>query len=364
MLLAILIDKSGSSYIRHACPLSPCPHRDFLQVHSPNAWVTPAGEPVPPGRFDLFAPPPEGILITSYSSPGRQFASHTGALSIKTTFSGREIYQLEHGRFLLEKDSYFIVNQGQEYLSTIREEDSLHPGGTETFCVSFGTKIAEDVARSLQEHPWGPPPPRGGGGGPAGVLALGPPEGGNEGPPPPSGEPRGSGFLQQVYRNVPQITEQLAELRRSILAPQGCCCLEEQSVSLMESLLGEHQRIVAEARGLEALPRSERVEVYQNLLCAREYIASTLENEGGLEEWAAVAGMSRYHFLRLFKQVFMVTPHQYLIRSRLARARDLLLHSRKSVTEVALEAGFNSSSHFTTSFREHFGQSPRDLRHS
>src|SRR5579872_20920 len=65
-----------------------------------------------------------------------------------------------------------------------------------------------------------------------------------------------------------------------------------------------------------------------------------------LKEMAAAAGMSRYHFLRVFRRLTGVTPHQYLIGARLRRAAFALASSRRPVIAVALEAGFGDLSTF------------------
>lgn len=77
---------------------------------------------------------------------------------------------------------------------------------------------------------------------------------------------------------------------------------------------------------------------------------------------AAEAGLSPFHFLRLFSRVLGVTPHQYLVRSRLRRAARLLADEDRPVTDVALESGFADLSNFVRSFRRAAGVSPRAFR--
>jgi AraC-like DNA-binding protein len=76
---------------------------------------------------------------------------------------------------------------------------------------------------------------------------------------------------------------------------------------------------------------------------------------------AGQAGLSAFHFLRLFARVVGVTPHQHLLRCRLRRAARLLAGDMP-VTEVAAEAGFNDLSNFVRSFGRAAGVSPRAFR--
>jgi AraC family transcriptional regulator len=83
-----------------------------------------------------------------------------------------------------------------------------------------------------------------------------------------------------------------------------------------------------------------------------------------LKEMAAVAGMSKYHFLRVFRRLTGTTPHRYLISARLRRAALALASSRRPVIAVALDAGFGDLSTFNKTFRAVFGLTPTQYRAS
>jgi AraC-like DNA-binding protein len=74
------------------------------------------------------------------------------------------------------------------------------------------------------------------------------------------------------------------------------------------------------------------------------------------------AGLSPFHFLRLFARVLGVTPHQYLVRCRLRHAARLLADPARSVTNVAFDVGFADLSNFVRTFRRAAGVSPRTFR--
>lgn len=81
-----------------------------------------------------------------------------------------------------------------------------------------------------------------------------------------------------------------------------------------------------------------------------------------LEQAAAQADISPFHFLRLFSGVLGVTPHQYLVRSRLRHAARLLADDDRSVTDVAYGVGFGDLSNFVRTFHRAAGVSPRRFR--
>jgi AraC family transcriptional regulator len=81
-----------------------------------------------------------------------------------------------------------------------------------------------------------------------------------------------------------------------------------------------------------------------------------------LEGAAGEVGLSPFHFLRLFANVLGVTPHQYLVRSRLRRAARLLADDTRSITDVAFDVGFADLSNFVRTFHRAAGVSPRRFR--
>jgi AraC-like DNA-binding protein len=81
-----------------------------------------------------------------------------------------------------------------------------------------------------------------------------------------------------------------------------------------------------------------------------------------LEQTAAQAGISPFHFLRLFSGVLSVTPHQYLVRSRLRHAARLLADDDISITDIAYDVGFGDLSNFVRTFHRAAGISPLRFR--
>jgi AraC family transcriptional regulator len=93
-----------------------------------------------------------------------------------------------------------------------------------------------------------------------------------------------------------------------------------------------------------------------------DWMAEHVAEEFSLERLAALAGLSKFHFQRLFKTAVGVSPSQYLIDLRMNEARRLLRETKMSVIEVALEIGYANPSHFAQLFRRETGLSPSDYR--
>jgi AraC-like DNA-binding protein len=92
------------------------------------------------------------------------------------------------------------------------------------------------------------------------------------------------------------------------------------------------------------------------------FIEANAEQPLDLDAAAREAGLSSFHFLRLFAAVVGVTPHQYLLRCRLRRAAELLTDESCSITNVAASVGFNDLSNFVRTFQRAAGVSPGAFR--
>lgn len=94
----------------------------------------------------------------------------------------------------------------------------------------------------------------------------------------------------------------------------------------------------------------------------RQYIVDNLAGPLDVQGLAEVCGLSRRQFVRAYKQTTGMSPMQHVTQLRVARAKELLNHSRLSVTEVAYECGYAHPQHFTTRFKLQTGVTPSEHR--
>lgn len=95
-----------------------------------------------------------------------------------------------------------------------------------------------------------------------------------------------------------------------------------------------------------------------------EYILENLSSKLTLETLAAIAQLSPSHFARAFRETVGQAPHQYILSARLNLARQLILESRQSFSEIARHAGFSNNSHMTALIRRTWGTTPTHMRRS
>jgi AraC-like DNA-binding protein len=100
----------------------------------------------------------------------------------------------------------------------------------------------------------------------------------------------------------------------------------------------------------------------RHLLRAKDLADARYFEPLGVDDLAAVAGLSRAHFSREFRRAFGESPHAYLLTRRLERAAALLRVTDRSVTDICLSVGLLSVGSFTTSFTRTYGVSPTAYR--
>lgn len=138
------------------------------------------------------------------------------------------------------------------------------------------------------------------------------------------------------------------------------------SAVMLDALVG--QLVIHLLRCHLTVRKSDQIElsragpVDRRLRRAIEFMHDNFGREIALEEIAAAAYLSEYHFARFFKQISGVTPHVYLANLRLERARKLLAETALPISEIASMVGYQSQSHFTKMFKSVTGVTPRAYR--
>lgn len=125
--------------------------------------------------------------------------------------------------------------------------------------------------------------------------------------------------------------------------------------SLAVHLVRQYAASKQEAHSRSALPGAK-------LRRATALMESRLDKPFDLKQLAQVVGMSEFHFSRLFKKATGLSPSQYFIRQRVAKAQQLLRETDASVIEIGMAVGYSSPSHFAQIFRRETGVSPTDYR--
>lgn len=255
-------------------------------------------------------------------------------LCIRCAFKGERRFEASGGQFVVDDSGYLLLNLGQRVASAVQSKTPV-----ELFNITFQPGFAEEVLRSLVT-----PADR--------LLDM----------------PKGSAcqqvlFFERVYPHDDTLSPLLFRLRER-LGREGISStwLEEQFHRLLEQMLQAHRNVFREVERMPALRQATRAEIYQRLHRARDFMQASAGQPITVGQVAEVACFSPHHFLRLFKQVFHLTPHQYLTRLRLEQAKRLLIRTDQPVTDICYTVGFESVGSFSWLFTRRFGESPSAFR--
>ena len=261
-----------------------------------------------------------------------QVSNFPGPLSIKFVIHGSSVWQTDDARWVVGPGTYLILNHGRTYSITV---DSAEP--VETFCLFFKRGFVEDIGRSSVT--------------PDGAL-LDAPEDASP----------AVNFFERM-----QPPDRVTALLRHMHAQCSAEGVTRESqadafIDVAKAMLDTQRSIDREGAKIPAAKPATRQELLRRVSRGRDFMESTWTESITLEEIARAACLSPYHFHRLFRQMFGERPHQYLVRRRLERAAEMLRSSDVPVTQVCLEAGFESPGSFSTLFRQRYGMPPSQWR--
>jgi AraC family transcriptional regulator len=166
-------------------------------------------------------------------------------------------------------------------------------------------------------------------------------------------------FSSQLYKKDRVLETLLHKLKSS---GNDKLLFEETLANIFTHFLGHHRSVMKAIRQLPAVRHSTKVDLYKRLTVVMDYLNSAGDYNADLNYLASLANLSKYHFLRLFKHAYNLSPHQYVQQLRLNKAIELLKRKSCTVKEVAILLGFENSSSFSRLFYQHTGYYPQHFQ--
>lgn len=254
-------------------------------------------------------------------------AYRTGVESPYSLFmnvSGHSYCNVNRKQYKVETDGFLLTRPGDQYDLII---DNLQQ--TETFNIHINRDFFNEVAHDITTHD---------------THLL---DGHQIRPAQPY-------LFTQLYGKDDAITGYTGLLTQATNKTQFDIVLANMVAHLLKT--DEHtQRQIA---ALPALNPAVRAELYSRLILAKDMIHSHYHREPDLDELCRETAMSKFHFLRMFKAVYGLTPYQYLTRVRMDKACGLLKHTTLPVSTISAELGFEYPNSFIKAFQRVYGVSP------
>lgn len=259
-----------------------------------------------------------------------------GPLSIFVNLKGSSLCRINSHSKILSGNTYFLSNKDQFYTLEYESLDVI-----ETFNIHFGDKLVESVYSDLTSR--------------EDFLF-------NEGQ-------RIRAQQVAMYNRIYELDSETFGIihfmyKEQELLKRDELALEECLIHLLYILLKKHRSETRKVNLLSGQKPATKLETYKRLSLAVDYMYSYMDQPVNLSTLSKVSCISKFHFLRLFKQLYGQSPHQYLNQIRISRASEHLKNSSLPVTDVAVMSGFSDLSSFSKTFRKMTGLSPLQFRNS
>jgi len=132
--------------------------------------------------------------------------------------------------------------------------------------------------------------------------------------------------------------------------------------TLCEKIVDDHVSVFRQLQKVRAVKLETRKIIMRKLLVGKNIMDDCFVQPTNITEVAAGCGISEYHFFRLFKSTFGISPNQYLIQKRMQHAQKLLTKGNQNLTELAALCGYTDIFSFSKAFKKHFGCAPSLVR--
>ena len=290
--------------------------------------------------FGVLVNPPAEMLgsvnaIYSGRSKRHLVENYVGPLSVKTMVSGAAFWHTEAGAQRVKPSSFLVLNKGTKYTLEMNSRDPSC-----TFVLFFRGGFVEDVERCMNSSS-------------SGLLDD------------PFSPVRGAPFVEAIHSaGESGVGVALSRVRDAWLAGGSSGTLEEKFHEVAVELIKLQRDALRMAEAVPSSRPSTRNELFRRIQRARVLIEDCYLEDLSLEELAAEACLSPYHFHRSFREVYGVTPHQHVQRLRLREAARFLKQTDLPIASVCAKSGFSSVPSFSTLFRSRFRMSPSRFRNS
>jgi len=254
----------------------------------------------------------------------------TGPISLFINLKGNSICTIDGRRMNVTEDNYCISNRQQQYTLQIENGQPA-----ETFNIHIGEHFSEKIMQGLTL---------------SSTALL---NDGNQVSTPPLA------FYNKLYRKEEHFTCIINRLK--LLQGKDSfdkMLFEETLAELMMYLLQQRKNILVDIAKMPPVKTPVKEELYKRITLATDYIQANYSKNIQLDDIAAAACLSKFHFLRLFKQVNKVSPYQYIQDMRIKKASHYLTTTNESIADIAALLGYENSNSFSRIFKQRTGVYP------
>jgi AraC-like DNA-binding protein len=247
---------------------------------------------------------------------------HFSNVAAKFVLEGKETYIVNNKKFQVNKGEYIIGNNNQ--LSEVNINQN-----TVGLCIDISNDIIAEIIETVFDNP------------DLQEFLL------------------TDNFLINKYNSErTNLGHKINQLSKELLTHHNYGLLSnELFYSIGENIVHDQALIFEQLSRLNYKKQEVSEDVFRNLLNTKNYIDDCFLNPINIADLMSVSLISKYAFIRQFKQTFGITPYHYILQKRLNYAKQKLLAGSK-IVDLAIETNFADTASFSKAFKAHFGMSP------
>lgn len=261
---------------------------------------------------------------------------HVSRLSIRTISDGYQYHRVNNKDLVLQKDNYLLVNEGEEFQSEITTERDV-----EGLLVAFDKADVASLSSSQKYSE---------------LQMLDDPN---------KVDDCEINLGTQSIRLSEELKFFLFQIKNGILTEtQSTTYFEEIFMKILQVIFDDQSNIKKSIDRLEYKKTSTKREVFKRVRKSRDYIDGHFRESLSIKDLSNVAMMSTFNYVRNFKKLYKISPHQYLTSQRIKMAKFLLRDTEDNIGDICQQVGLVNSSSFSRLFRNLEGCTPQDYRSS
>ncbi len=254
---------------------------------------------------------------------------HVTRLSLNFNLDGPQVYQAGSRSFTIRPESFLLINEGQRFKTS---SDSRYANRMIT--IAFKTGLAASIMSSLTMGP---------------DHALDNPFRNSSG---------NAEFFEKTYSTDAVVSHAVASLVDVDVESEA---LDQALENLLVYILQKQLDLRKEVLSISKCKVSTKIEIFRRLQWSMDFLRENFASGITVDNLAAEACLSAFHYKRLFTEVFKTSPYQYLINLRLEKSQ-ALLKEQMMVADVCRAVGWKDPSSFTRLFKKRFATTPQKFR--
>lgn len=270
-------------------------------------------------------------VILNTTSTGVERDEIKGPFSLFTNISGKSSVRVNKKWLSIDHHTFCLSNPGELYDLHVNESES-----TELFNIHFGNELFEDVISNALSS--------------TEFLLDNPIE------------------FQSSFEILPKLSLKDKMISQHLMLIKGLQKVGDQTMeyeylgALLVQIIKTQKTRLAGLQEISSCKASTRKELFARLSVAIDYMHQNLSRPINLDEISRNCGLSKFHFIRVFKEAYGTSPNGYFAKLKFEKAKELLFDSKKHFTEISNQLGFSEPSAFTRFFKNHSSLSPSVYR--